>query len=112
MQDIGENEVKLTVRTYLVTLPGCPDFTSRSGRTFSNQPHSNWGCATATNLGRMVAEPKDILIGRGDTRADAEALVLSTQRYRAGETKALLIDDTATADSFGAQSSGGGGGGQ
>ena len=113
---IGESEVNLTVRRYLVTLPGCPDFTSRAGRTFDNRPNSNWGCATQTNLGLMVAEPHDILAGRGGTPGDGEALVLSTQRYRSGETTALPIKDTKTSDTFDAQKksagSAGDGGGQ
>lgn len=109
VRGVAENEINLTVRTFLVTLPGCPDFTSRSGRTFDNRPHSNWGCATATNLGLMVAEPSDLLRGRGDTHGDAAALVLSTQRLRAGQTKALVIDETNTADTFGLQGTSGGG---
>lgn len=98
---IAENEVNLTVRRYMVTLPGCPDFTSRAGRTFDNRPHSNWGCATATNLGLMVAEPQDIVYGRGGTPGDGEGLVLGVQRYRAGEQRALSVTDTNTADSHG-----------
>lgn len=107
---IAENEVNLTVRRYLVTLPGCPDFTSRAGRTFDNRPHSNWGCATASNFGRMVAEPRDIIEGRGETLADGEAAVLGIQRYRAGMTRQLAVDDTNTAESHGVQGSSGGGG--
>ncbi len=106
---IAENEINLAVRRYLVTLPGCPDFTSRAGRTFDNRPHSNWGCATASNFGQMVAEPKDIAIGRGDTLADGEAMVLSIQRYRVGQVRALAVDDTNTAQSHGVEGSSGGG---
>lgn len=107
---IGEDEVHLTVRRYLVTLPGCPDFTSRAGRTFDNQAHSNWGCATATNFGLMVAEPRDLVMGRGGTPGDAEALVLATQRYRAGQTRELEVGDTNTAITFGMQGTSGSGG--
>ncbi len=107
VRGIAENEVNLTVKRYLVTLPGCPDYTSRAGRTFDNRPHSNWGCATATNLGQMIAEPRDLVVGRGATPGDAEALTFSTQRYRAGETKPLDVDNSNTAEAFGA--SGGGG---
>ena len=107
IRGIDENEVNLTIKSYLVTLPGCPDFTSRAGRTFDNRPHSNWGCATASNIGLMVDEPRDLLIGRGGTPADAEALVLSTQRYRAGETRSLDVSNSNTAEAFVA--SGGGG---
>lgn len=110
VRGVAANEVNLTVRTYLVTLPRCPDFTSRAGRTFDNRPHSNWGCATSANLGLMVAEPRDLVSGRSGTLGDAEALTLSTQRHRAGETRALVLDETNTAESFGVQGNSGGGG--
>lgn len=110
VRGVAENEINLTVRTFLVTLPGCPDYTARAGRAFSNQPHSNWGCATAVNLGLMVAEPSDLISGRGGTLGDGEALTLSTQRHRAGETRALVLDETNTAESFGVEGSSGGGG--
>ncbi|MBO6521982.1 MAG: hypothetical protein JJ900_17985 [Rhodospirillales bacterium] len=109
---IAENEVNLTVRRYLVTLPGCPDFTSYAGRTFDNRPHPNWGCPNSTNLGLMVAEPQDLVNGRGGTPGDAEALVLGTQRYRAGEQRALPLGDTNTAESHGVDGSSGSGEGK
>lgn len=111
VEGVAADEVNLTVRRYLVTVPGCPDFTLRAGRSFDNQPNSNWGCATATNFGLMVAEPKDIVEGRGETRGDGEALVLGVQRYRAGQTRALQVDDTNTADSYGVSGQSGGGSG-
>lgn len=107
---LADNAVNLTVERYLVTLPGCPDWTSRAGRTFDNRPNSNFGCATAINFGLMVAEPRDILEGRGGTPGDGEALSVGVQRYRVGETRALEVDNSNTADSFGVtgQSSSGG----
>ena len=58
---------------YLVTLPACPDWSRQSGTDFSNQPHSNFGCATQSNLGMTVAEPKDLVSGR--TLAPADGVV-------------------------------------
>lgn len=110
VSNIAEHEINLAVRRYLVTMPGCPDFTSRAGRTFDNRQHSNWGCATASNFAQMVAEPRDIERGRGDTLGDAEAMVLGVQRYRAGETRPLNVDDSNTAQSYSASGTSGGGG--
>lgn len=107
--NIAEHEVNLTVLRYLVMMPGCPDFTTRAGRTFDNRPHSNWGCATASNFAQMVAEPRDIEKGRDGGFADGEAMVLGIQRYRAGETRKLSIDETNTAQSHGASGTSGGG---
>ena len=41
-----------------------PTGAGESGTDFANLPHSNFGCATQTNLGLMVAEPRDLVRGR------------------------------------------------
>ena len=57
---------------YLVTLPPCPDWSRQSGTDFANLPHSNFGCATQTNLGLMIAEPEDLVRGRKLAPADGD----------------------------------------
>ena len=77
--------VELVLERYLVTLPACPDWSRRSGMDFSNQPHSNFGCATETNLGLMVAEPRDLVRGRKLGPADGIHQAEGIVRYRTGE---------------------------
>jgi len=91
----GEGEdkadtVKVVVERYLVTLPGCPDWTSDVSDTFNNDVHSNYGCATASNLGMMVANPEDLVRGRKLGPADGDYLRVSIDNYKAGKTKPLL----------------------
>lgn len=93
--------VALTVERYLVTLPGCPDWTGPNGVTHANRPSSNWGCATATNLGLMVANPRDLAMGRDPGLGDGAAQVLGIQRYQKGETKPLLGAATSEAPASG-----------
>ncbi len=88
--------VKVIVRRYVVTLPGCPDWTGRPGITYDNTRSSNFGCATATNLGLMVADPGDIVAGRHPGLMDGEFAARSIERYRKGETTPLLGDDEAS----------------
>jgi pilus assembly protein CpaD len=104
--------VRLVVHRYQVALPGCPDWTERSGLTHANQPSGNWGCATAVNLGLMVADPGDLVRGRDGGPGDGAAQVLGIQRYRKGETKPLLGATTseAPASGTGAPASGEGAG--
>ena len=90
--------VKVIVRRYVVTVPGCPDWTGRPGITFNNTPSSNFGCATAINLGLMVADPGDIVAGRHPGLMDGEFIARSIERYRKGETTPLKGDDSTTAD--------------
>lgn len=100
----GEGEdradtVKVVVERYLVTLPGCPDWTSDVSDTFNNDVHSNYGCATASNLGMMVANPEDLVRGRKLGPADGDYLRVSIENYKAGKTKPLLDPKGSSSDS-------------
>ena len=81
--------VELVLERYLVTLPACPDWSRESGTDFSNQPSSNFGCATQTNLGLMVAEPKDLVRGRTLAPADGVHQADGIVRYRTGKVVEL-----------------------
>jgi pilus biogenesis lipoprotein CpaD len=81
--------VDVMVDGWSASLPDCPDWSRDPAETTLNLPLSNLGCATLTNLGRMVADPADLARGRAMGPADgvreAEAIV----RYRTDKTKAL-----------------------
>ncbi len=81
--------MELVLERYLVTLPPCPDWSRQSGTDFANLPHSNFGCATQTNLGLMVAEPRDLLHGRGLAPADGVHQAEGIVRYRTGKVVEL-----------------------
>jgi len=87
-----ENTVTVVLRQYVVTLPGCPDWTKNPVDTTDNLHYANWGCATAVNLGRMVAEPGDLARGRDLGVWDSNTASLSIRRYRVGKTKDLNPD--------------------
>jgi len=106
----GPDSVAVVVERHAVTLPACPDWSDRPGRTWNNTVSRNWGCATATNLGLMVAEPADLAVGRVPGPMDGEFAVQAIQRYRAGETRPLAPEDVGTIEKQ--QKSGDGGGGQ
>jgi pilus assembly protein CpaD len=95
----ANNAVTVVVRRHVVALPACPDWTDNPGDNSSNQTSSNWSCATATNLGLMVADPGDLARGRDPGYADGERQAMSIENYRKGET-APLRDDVATQDTF------------
>ncbi len=81
------DRVRILVDRYLVTLPGCPDWTKSARGSFDNQVHSNFGCATAMNFGAMLAEPHDLIEGRSGHTADGAYLIRSIQRYETDQTK-------------------------
>ena len=98
LTDEDANRVRVLVDRYLVTLPGCPDWTKSARGSFDNEVHSNWGCATAMNLGAMMAEPYDLIAGRSDNYTDGAYALQSIQRYQAGATK--KTEAQATSDSM------------
>ena len=87
--------VEVVLERYLVTLPGCPDWSRESGTDFANLPFSNFGCATEANLGLMVAEPKDLVRGRPLGPADGIQQAEGIVRYRTGEVVELEEEEVA-----------------
>ena len=81
--------VEIIVERYLVTPPACPDWSRRSGVDFANAPHSNFGCATETNLGLMVANPRDLVRGRSLAPADGTHQAEGIVRYRESQQPEL-----------------------
>lgn len=92
--DRGGPRIDVAVRRYLVVLPECPDWSDRPGWNFHNQPSSNYGCANTVNFGMMIANPKDLVRGRGPAAAWAEPLADSITRYRQDEIKELQVEAT------------------
>lgn len=91
------DEVALQVERYVVTPPSCPNWSKPPGGDPTNSVGSNFGCATATNLGLMVAEPRDLLIGRRPGPADAEPALRAVRNYRSGKPVVLPDDLTGQA---------------
>lgn len=82
----GDREsVSVVVGRYVVVPPACPDWRKPSHDDPSNTPSSNLGCANVTNLGLMVADPADLLVGREAPLGDGERAAKAIERYRSGE---------------------------
>lgn len=96
---LGSEIIEVVVRRAVVTVPGCPDWTKTPGNSFDNTVSSNFGCATAANLARMVADPADLARGRDPGPADGDYGGVSIQNYRKGETKPLLDPNASKSQS-------------
>jgi pilus assembly protein CpaD len=81
--------VEVTIQRYVAVPPECPDWSKQSGFDPYNLPMSNIGCATATNLAQMVADPADLVQGRSLGPADATREAEAIVRYRTDEVKQL-----------------------
>ncbi len=96
----------IAVGRYLVTLPACPNWSQYPASDFTNEKSSNFGCATAVNLGLMVASPADLVSARELAQADGTPAVSAVTRYLTDKVK--LPETTAGAQALAAGSSQGG----
>lgn len=111
------NRAAIEVVRYLVTLPPCPNWSKEPANDFTNTLGSNYGCATVTNLGRMVASPADLASGQplglaaGKPAADAVRRYLFDISPTGAGVKPLLGATTSTAAAAPAGGAGAGGAG-
>jgi pilus assembly protein CpaD len=86
---VPANSLLVVVERYVVTPPDCPNWTKSPNGDHENAVSSNFGCSNITNLGLMVADPRDLVVGRDLGPSDADYASLAIQRYRAGKTAPL-----------------------
>lgn len=79
--------ITVVIGRYVVTPPRCPDWSKPATGDPSNQVGSNYGCAMATNLGVMIADPGDLVRGRDPGPTNGEAAARAVERYRADQVK-------------------------
>ena len=80
---VQPGSVRVIVQRRRATVPGCPDFSRPSQPDFENRSNPNFGCGVSTNLAMQVANPEDLLHGRGGGSAvDAITGAKAIQMYR------------------------------
>jgi len=106
------DHLRVVVERYVVTPPECPNWTSPAVGDHGNQPGSNWGCADATNFSLMVADPRDLVIGRTMEPAQGDGAFAAVKRFREGKVKDPSTQGASTTynQSQSGGASGGGGG--
>lgn len=57
--------VRVVVTRAVASVPGCPDYSRNGNAEFEGNTSSNHGCAINSNLAAMVAQPEDLVHGRG-----------------------------------------------
>jgi pilus assembly protein CpaD len=96
MADNGQSgDVTVVIGRYVATPPACPDWRKPADTDRGNTSLSNLGCATASNLADMVANPGDLVRGRQPGPLDGEASALGIQRYRQGKITPLDVEGTS-----------------
>jgi pilus assembly protein CpaD len=106
---VPANALLVVVERYVVTPPECPNWTKSASDDHDNGNASNFGCSNLTNLGLMVANPRDLVIGRPLGPAEATAASLAIQRYRTGQTSPLQSTTAGTTYNYNINPSAGSG---
>lgn len=101
------DEASIVVGRYVVSTPACPDWTKPEGDDYTNTPTSNYGCATQTNLGLMVANPGDLVHGTATSTADGEYSARAIEQYRKGNLNKSLAPELSGAVAGAPQGGGG-----
>lgn len=107
--NVAPDHIRVVVERYVVTPPNCPNWTAPAVGDHGNQTSSNFGCADATNFSLMVADPRDLVIGRTLDPAQGDAAFAGAVRYRLGNVKSPTGQGAST--TYGAQQTGSSGGG-
>ncbi|HZL60582.1 MAG TPA: CpaD family pilus assembly lipoprotein [Stellaceae bacterium] len=110
--DFTQDAVLVRVKRIAAVPPICPVWHSLGTYDPDNKPMSNLGCANATNLYLMVADPRDLVSGRPLGPADAQPGMLAVDAYRNSVAPPAppALGSAGTASTTG--SSGGSSGGQ
>lgn len=82
----------------LVTPPACERWTEGAEDEADNRPSPNYGCATMSNLARMIVDPNDLIAGsEGTASNDPSFDILAIGRMRTGVlTIATTTEGTQT----------------
>ena len=80
----SRSTVTVAVGRFVVTPPACPDWSKSTAGDSGNTTNSNFGCATATNLGMMVADPGHLVRGAPMGPGDGDMLARGVSNYRRG----------------------------
>jgi pilus assembly protein CpaD len=70
----GSADLELGYIRYIAGLPVCPDWSKNVDDNSDNSNHSNFGCATQSNLGAMLVDPADLIKPRKSRAADGAAV--------------------------------------
>jgi pilus assembly protein CpaD len=107
---IAPGNVRVVISRAHASVPGCPDWGTRSATDFNTRTTSNYGCATNANVAAMVADPLDLVRGQNDRTNDPLTASRAINTYRtAPPTGAGGLQGTGTGGSGGPAAPGGGG---
>jgi pilus assembly protein CpaD len=79
---VAAGMLRVVVTRSKASVPSCPDFTTDHDRNYNASNHSNYGCATNSNLAAMIADPEDLVRGRENKKLDSNSGKNAVNTYR------------------------------
>lgn len=95
---LPDGSVRVVVSRATASVPGCPDWSRPASPDFVGSTTSNYGCASNAALAAMVADPIDLVQGRGGGPTDPALATRAMDSYRAtpaSGTKGLKVEKTS-----------------
>lgn len=93
---VPRDRIRIGSSTATATAPDCPDWSYAHMANHRNSVLSNFGCAHATNLVRMVEDPNDLVAGTGDNSPDAQRGSGVIEVYRAPPPSPASVEGPQT----------------
>ncbi|HEV7313470.1 CpaD family pilus assembly protein [Sphingopyxis sp.] len=79
---VPQGYLRVIVTRATASVPGCPNWDSKSSFNPVNATSSNYGCAVNSNIASMVADPNDLIRGASETGSDPAAATRAIKTYR------------------------------
>lgn len=102
---LDPSQARVVITRSTASVPGCPDWSTKSDMNYGNATSPNHGCAINSNLAAMVADPQDLLEGK---QGSSETVIATSNKAIATFREAA---PTGASGLMEASVGGGGGGG-
>lgn len=79
---IAPGNIRVVVTRSQASVPSCPDWSTTHENNYNGGNHSNYGCASNSNLAAMIADPEDLVRGRESVRLDRNSGKAAINSYK------------------------------
>jgi pilus assembly protein CpaD len=74
---VGPGMARVVITRSVASVPGCPDWSTKSDMNYNNALSPGFGCGVNSNMAAMIADPQDLLEGR---KGSSETLVNTSNK--------------------------------
>lgn len=83
---VQAGQARVIVTRSTASVPGCPDWSTKTEANYRNATSDGYGCAVNSNMAAMIANPEDLIVGQ---KGSGETVVTTSTKaidaYRAAE---------------------------